>query len=196
MDDLENALKKLQEIVYVIEKDFSGVRLRSTAVLLKEELQDQINLVIKRIQEDIEIVEGGINPLKTWFRLRKEGLAAITNLSATIKKLIDDKVGADEVSETLRMFAFSQQEDFSHAIVKLEKLWAEEIADVLSAMKRVTSIMQVTMEKIERYKEEIGFNDENLTNQLEMLLDALYKKDSKKFLELYEKLNSTLIKGE
>ena len=196
MDNFIESLKKLQEIVYVVEKDFSGVRLRSTAVLMKEELKDQINLVIKKIQDDIEIVENGINPLKIWFKLRKEGLNAITNLGQTIQKLIEDKAGSDEISETLRMFAFSQQEDFAHSILKLEKLWAEDISDILSAMKRVTSIMQVTMEKIDRYKQEIGFNDENLENHLEALLAALHEKNLDKFNKIYEELNNTLIRGE
>lgn len=196
LDKEFEALKKLQEIVYIIEKDYSGVRLRSTAVLLKEELQDQIDLVIRKIQEDIEIVEKGINPLKIWFKLRKDGLNAITSMGKSLKKMIDDEAGAEEISETLRMFAFSQQEDFSHSIVKLEKLWAEDIADVLSAMKRVTSIMQVTMEKIERYKQEIKFNDENLANNLELLIQALHDNKIDEFNKLYDELNSSLIKGE
>ncbi|NHI94148.1 MAG: hypothetical protein EAX96_16780 [Candidatus Lokiarchaeota archaeon] len=196
MDNLADLLRKLQEIVYVVEKDFSGVRLRSTAVLMKEELKDQINMVIKRIQDDVEIVEKGINPLRTWFQLRKEGLNAITNLGQTIQKLIEDNSGMEEVSETLRMFAFSQQEDFAHSILKLEKLWAEDIADILSAMKRVTSIMQVTMEKIDRYKQEIAFDDENLENHLEGLLEALHEGNFDKFNKIYEELNNTLIRGE
>jgi len=193
---MQEALLKIYEIVYIIEKDYSGVRLRSTAVLLKEELQDQIDLVIRKIQEDVEIVENGINPLKIWFKLRKDGLNAITTLGKSLKKLIDDKAGDEEISETLRMFAFSSQEDFSHSIVKLEKLWSEDIADVLSAMKRVTSIMQVTMEKIERYKQEIKFNDENMANNLELLVQALHDKKIDEFNKIYEELNSRLIKGE
>jgi len=191
-----DALSKLLELIDLLEKDFSGVRVRSPSVLLKDELLSQVTEVIQKIKEDILIVERGIKDLKTWFLVRKQALNGITNLYSSIKKTLEESKSVEEIKDSLRMFSFSAQEDFIHNLIRLEKLWNEKVLTVTQAMNRVLSIMLVTQEKIGRYKKQLALDEKDLSNYLERILKTLVEKDLSSFEELEKKFRENIIHGE
>lgn len=196
MVNILNALSRVVELISLIEKDFSGVRVRSTSVLIKEELLEQVQEVIKKISEDIEIVENGISSLRTWFTVRKQALNGITSLHESLKKTMEESTSVEEIEDSLRMFSFSANEDFIHNLVRMEKLWNEEVLTVTQSMNRVLSIMLVTQEKIERYKNQLKLNEEDLSNSIEEILKSILEKDLSSFDEMESQFRERLIYGE
>ncbi len=196
ISNLLNALSKVLELVSLIEKDFSGVRVRSPSVLIKDELLEQVEEVIKKISEDIAIVERGIKDMKTWFVLRKQALSGINNLHHSLKKTVDEAGSTEEIKESIRMFSLSAQEDFIHNIFRIEKLWNDSVLNVTQAMNRVLSIMLVTQEKIERYKTQLDLDEQDYSNILERLLKSLLEKNLSNFTEIENQFREKLIHGE
>ncbi len=166
------AVSKILELVFLVEKDFSGVRLRSTSILLHDELRKQVETVINIIEEDMKKVERGIPPLKKYFLLRKTALNALSNLIASLEQMINESTSVEEISESIRLFSKAAEEEFVLTILQLEKLWNQEIMDIMEAAKKVISIMQVTHEKIIRYKRECNIKD-GLGSDLGILLNFL-----------------------
>lgn len=196
ISNLLNALSKVLELVSLIEKDFSGVRVRSPSVLIKDELLEQVEEVIKKISEDIAIVERGIKDMKTWFVLRKQALSGINNLHHSLKKTVDEAGSTEEIKESIRMFSLSAQEDFIHNIFRIEKLWNDSVLNVTQAMNRVLSIMLVTQEKIERYKTQLDLDEQDFSNILERILKSLLEKNLSNFTEIERAFRDKLIHGE
>ncbi|MHA1376842.1 MAG: hypothetical protein ACTSRG_00545 [Candidatus Helarchaeota archaeon] len=191
-----DALSKVVELVDLLEKDFSGVRVRSPSVLLKEELLSQVTEVIQKIKEDILVVESGIKDLKTWFMVRKQALNGITNLHDSLKKTLEQSKSVEEIKDSVRMFSLSAQEDFVHNLLRLENLWNERVFSVTQAMNRVLSIMLVTQEKIGRYKKQLALNENDLSNYLEKILKSIIEKDLANFSEIEKKFRENIIHGE
>lgn len=187
-----DAISKVLEIVFLVEKDISGVRLRSASILLHEELRKQVETVIQVIEEDMKKVENGINPLKNYFLLRKNALNALNNLISSLKQMIDESTSVEEIQESIRLFSKAAEEDFVLTILQLEKLWNQDIMDVMDSMKKVISIMQVTHEKILRYKRECNIK-EGLGSDLGGLLDNLLKGELKAFNEGEKVLRTRLL---
>ncbi|MHA1144786.1 MAG: hypothetical protein ACTSRW_08630 [Candidatus Helarchaeota archaeon] len=191
---LKKSLIEFREIAKVVEKDFAGVRLRSPDLLQKKEIQDQINRVIEKIQEDLDIVENGMPKLKIWFMIRRQALNSIQNLGESIEQAVKCKT-EDEIIDALRMFALAAQEDFSHQLVRLQEIWSKDVFNIMQAMKRCVSIMQVVQEKIDRYKEEIHMTTD-LSNDIERALKFIISKNFDAFTQLEEKLRTEFVKGE
>ncbi|NVM03005.1 MAG: hypothetical protein HWN67_11750 [Candidatus Helarchaeota archaeon] len=196
ISNLLNGISKVLELVSLIEKDFSGVRVRSPSVLIKDELLEQVEEVIKKISEDIAIVESGIKDMKTWFILRKQALSGINNLHHSLKKTLDEAGSAEEIKESVRMFSLASQEDFIHNIFHIKKLWHDSVMNVTQAMNRVLSIMLVTQEKIERYKTQLDLDEQDYSNVLERLLKSLLEKNLSNFIEIEKDLRTKLLHGE
>jgi len=191
---LKNSLADFLRIVKVIEKDFAGVRLRSPDLLQEKEIRDQINLVIKRIQDYLDIVENGIPKLKIWFMIRRQALNAIQNLGESIEQAVKCKT-EDEILDAVRMFSLAAQEDFSHQLVRLQEIWKKDVYEIMQAMKRCVSFMQVVQEKIDRYREEIHMTDD-LGNDIERALKQVMNKNFETFNQLKDKLHTEFVKGE
>lgn len=166
------ALSKILELVFLVEKDFSGVRLRSTSILLHDELRKQVETVINVIEEDMKKVEQGIKPLKKYFLLRKNALNSLSNLEASMEQMINESTTVEEIQESIRLFSKAAEEDFILTILQLERLWNQEIMEIMASAKKVISIMQVTNEKIIRYKREANIK-EGLVSDLGTLLNHL-----------------------
>ena len=196
LKNLLNALSQVLELVNLLEKDYSGVRVRSPSVLLKDELLEQVTEVIQKIKEDILIVENGIQDLRTWFMVRKQALNGITNLHESLKKTMEESKSIEEIRDSIRMFSFSAQEDFVHNLIRLERLWNEKLLNVTTAMNRVLSIMLVTQEKIGRYKKQLELDEQDLSNLLESILKSLIEEDLSNFHEIEKKFRENIIHGE
>ncbi|MDD1777253.1 MAG: hypothetical protein LUQ65_03720 [Candidatus Helarchaeota archaeon] len=190
--ELKEQLNRVLELAILIEKDISGVRLRSPDILKQEQLKEQVDLVIKSIEEDMKKVENGIPPLKKYFALRSNALSSMGNLIASLKDAIDSTLKSDEITESLRLFSKAAQEEFVLTIIQLEKLWNQEIMDIMESMKKVISIMQVTQEKIIRYKRECNIQ-EDLESDLGNLMDYLLKGEMGKFKEAEKDLRSRIL---
>lgn len=193
-DKLVKNLQGLLEIAQVIEKDFAGVRLRSPDLLQKEEIKSQINMVIQKIQEDLDIVETGMPKLKIWFMIRRQALNSIQNLGESIEQAMKCQT-KDEILDALRMFSLAAQEDFSHNLKRLQELWTKDVFNIMHAMKRCVSIMQVVQEKIDRYQEEINM-DEDLSNDIERALKLVVNENFEELEQLEERLRTEFVKGE
>ncbi|MHA1266290.1 MAG: hypothetical protein ACTSRS_13740 [Candidatus Helarchaeota archaeon] len=167
-----DALSKVLELVFLVEKDISGVRLRSASILLHDELRKQVEAVIKVIEEDMKTVEKGITPLRKYFLLRKNALNALNNLISSLKQMIDESNSVEEIQESIRLFSKAAEEEFVLTIMQLEKLWNQDIMKVMDSMKKVISIMSITHEKILRYKRECNIK-EGLGSDLGALLNYL-----------------------
>jgi len=102
--ELKDSLSNVLELAILIEKDISGVRLRSTDILKQEQLKEQVELVIKSIEEDMKKVENGINPLKKYFALRSNALSSMDNLIASLKDAIESKLKSEEIREVCASF--------------------------------------------------------------------------------------------
>jgi hypothetical protein len=190
--ELKDALNRILELAILIEKDISGVRLRSPDILKQEQLKEQVDLVIKSIEEDMKKVENGITPLKKYFSLRSNALSSMGNLIASLKDSIDSSLKAEEITESMRLFSKAAQEEFVLTIIQLEKLWNQEIMDVMESMKKVISIMQVTQEKIIRYKRECNIQ-EDLESDLGNLMEYLLKGDIGKFKRAEKDLRNRIL---
>jgi len=186
------ALSKVLELVFLVEKDFSGVRLRSASILLHDELRKQVETVIKVIEDDIKQVEAGIQPLKKYFLMRKNALNALNNLTSSLKQMIDESTSVSEIQESVRLFSLAAEEDFVLTILQLEKLWNKEIMEIMESLKKVISIMQVTHEKIIRYKRECNIQ-EGLGSDLGALLNELLEGKLEKFKTGEKELRSRLL---
>jgi len=195
-EDLKGSLNKVLELVLLIEKDISGVRLRSPDILKQEQLKEQVDLVIKSIEEDMKKVEQGINPLRNYFQLRNNALNSISNLISSLKDTIESEALApDDIKESIRLFSKAAQEDFVLTINQLEKVWNQDIMDIMESMKKVISIMQVTHEKIIRYKRECNIQ-EDLSSDLGTLLDYLLKGNREAFKKAEKSLRMRLLPQE
>jgi uncharacterized phage infection (PIP) family protein YhgE len=192
LKDLKGLLKRVEEIIFLIEKDISGVRLRSTSILKHEELKQQVDAVIKTIEEDVKKVELGVNPLKQYFNQRNNALNAINNLTSSLDKMINESKSVEEINEIIRLFSKDAQEEFVQMILRLEKLWNEQIKELMESMKKVISIMQVTHEKIIRYKRECNIQD-TVDSDIGRLLDLLYKGKYEEFKKIEQELRSKLL---
>ncbi len=192
LKDLKGLLKRVEEIIFLIEKDISGVRLRSTSILKHEELKQQVDAVIKTIEEDVKKVELGVNPLKQYFNQRNMALNAINNLTASLDKMINESKSVDEINEIIRLFSKDAQEEFVQMILRLEKLWNEQIKELMESMKKVISIMQVTHEKIIRYKRECNIQD-TVDSDIGLLLDLLYNGKYEEFKKIEQELRAKLL---
>lgn len=192
LSELKNSLKRVLELIFLIEKDISGVRLRSTSILEHEELRKQVEMVIQTIEEDIKKVERGVNPLKKYFLHRNKALNAINHLTSSLEKTINDSTTTEEIREIIRLFSKDAQGEFVLKISQLEKLWNQEIMEIMESMKKVISIMQVTHEKIVRYKRECNIQD-GVESDIERLLDYLYNGDFEEFKKAEEELRTRLI---
>jgi hypothetical protein len=170
----------------------TGVRLRSPSILEIEELKKQVEMVIQSIEDDIKKVENGVNPLKQYFFIRTKALNSISNLSASLSKMINESTSSDEIKEIIRLFSKDAQEEFVYTILQLEKLWNQEIMDIMESMKKVISIMQVTHEKIIRYKRECNIQD-GLGSDIERLLDYISSDKLEEFKQLEQELRSRLL---
>ncbi|MHA1649873.1 MAG: hypothetical protein ACTSYB_06750 [Candidatus Helarchaeota archaeon] len=189
---LKDALKRVQELIFLIEKDISGVRLRSATILRHEELKKQVDSVIKTIEEDVKKVERGISPLKQYFFLRNKALNAINNLTSSLEKMIKESTSIEEIQETIRLFSKNAQEEFVVTLLQLEKLWNEEIMELMDAMKKVISIMQVTNEKIVRYKRECNIQG-GVDSDIGKLLDNLFSGNYEDFDRIEKELRAKLL---
>ncbi|MHA1131659.1 MAG: hypothetical protein ACTSQI_12555 [Candidatus Helarchaeota archaeon] len=189
---LKGMLKRVEEIVFLIEKDISGVRLRSSSILKHEELKNQVDMVLKTIEQDIKKVEQGVNPLKQYFDQRNKALNAINNLTSSLDKMINESKSPNEIREIIRLFSKDAQEEFVQMILRLEKLWNEEIKDLMESMKKVISIMQVTHEKIIRYKRECNIHN-TVDSDIGKLLDLLYTGNYEEFSKIEREIRSKLL---
>ena len=192
LTDLKVSLKKVADLIILIEKDISGVRLRSASILQHEELRKQVEMVIQTIDDDIKKVEMGVNPLKQYFLLRNKALNAISNLNNSLDKMVNESTSTEEIKEIIRLFAKDAQEEFVISIQQLEKLWNKEIKEIMESMKKVISIMQVTHEKIVRYKRECNIEDD-VESDIERLLDFLFDGNVGDFRKLEEELRAKLL---
>jgi hypothetical protein len=192
LTDLKESLKKIADLIILIEKDISGVRLRSASILKHEELRKQVELVIQTIDDDIKKVEKGVNPLKQYFLLRNKSLNAISNLNNSLDKMVNESTSTEEIKEIIRLFAKDAQEEFVISIQQLEKLWNKEIKEIMESMKKVISIMQVTHEKIVRYKRECNIEDD-VESDIERLLDFLFDGNVGEFQKLEQELRTKLL---
>ncbi len=192
LSELKNSLKKVMELIFLIEKDISGVRLRSVSILMHKELQDQVNAVLKTIEADIKKVEDGVNPLKKYFLLRNKALNAINNLTSSLDKMVNESTSVEEIREIIRLFSKDAQEEFVLTLVQLEKLWNQDIMDIMDSMKKVISIMQVTHEKIIRYKRECNIQD-GVESDIERLLDYLFQGKIEEFKTAEQELRNKLL---
>lgn len=190
--ELKEHLNRVLELAILIEKDISGVRLRSPDILKQEQLKDQVDLVIKSIEEDMKKVENGISPLKKYFALRSNALSSMETLIASLKDAIDSTLKSEEITESLRLFSKAAQEEFVLTIIQLEKLWNQDIMDIMESMKKVISIMQVTHEKIIRYKRECNIQ-EDLESDLGNLMDYLLKGELGKFQKAEKDLRGRIL---
>lgn len=190
--ELKDALNNILELAILIEKDISGVRLRSPDILKQEQLKEQVELVIKSIEEDMKKVEIGINPLKKYFSLRSNALSSMGNLVSSLQDAVISELKSDEIKESLRLFSKAAQEEFVLTIIQLEKLWNQEIMDIMESMKKVISIMQVTQEKIVRYKRECNIQ-EDLESDLGNLIEYLLKGDMEKFRKAEKDLRARIL---
>ncbi|MFX1293659.1 MAG: hypothetical protein ACFFD2_02195 [Promethearchaeota archaeon] len=195
LTELKDSLKKVLELIFLIEKDISGVRLRSSNILKQEGLKEQVDIVIRTIEEDVKKVEMGVNPLRRYFLLRNNALNAINNLTSSLNKTINESKTIEEVREVIRMFSKDAQEDFVHTILQLEELWNQEIKEIMESMKKVISIMQVTHEKILRYKQECNIKD-GVGSDVERLLDLLFNGNIKDFEKKEHDLRTRLLPDE
>ncbi|MFX1299229.1 MAG: hypothetical protein ACFFD2_30750, partial [Promethearchaeota archaeon] len=84
------------------------------------------------------------------------------------------------------------QEDFVLSILRLEKLWNQEIKEIMESMKKVISIMQVTHEKIIRYKRECNIQD-SVDSDIERLLDYLYNEKFDEFNKAEKEIRARLL---
>ncbi|NVM55513.1 MAG: hypothetical protein HWN66_17530 [Candidatus Helarchaeota archaeon] len=187
-----DALSRVLELVFLVEKDFSGVRLRSASILLHDELRKQVETVIAVIEEDMKKVENGIKPLKRYFQLRKNALNAINNLISSLKQMIDECNSVEELQESVRLFSKGAEEEFVLMILQLEKLWNQEIFEIMDSMKKVISIMQVTHEKLLRYKRECNIK-EGLGSDLGKLLEDLLEGKLEEFKKGEKDLRTRLL---
>lgn len=190
--ELIDEISKVLELVFLVEKDMSGVRLRSTSILLHDELRKQVEAVINVIEEDMKRVEKGINPLKKYFLLRKNALNSLNNLISSMKQMIDESTSVDEIQESIRLFSKAAEEEFVLTILQLEKLWNNEIMDIMESLKKVISIMQVTHEKIIRYKRECNIH-EGLGSDLGTLLNHLLEGKIEEFKRGEKQLRARLL---
>ncbi|HUX98592.1 MAG TPA: hypothetical protein VMV49_03505 [Candidatus Deferrimicrobium sp.] len=190
--ELIDSLSKVLELVFLIEKDISGVRLRSASILLHDELRKQVEMVIGSIEEDMKKVETGINPLKKYFMLRKNALNSINNLTSSLEQMINESTSIEEIQESIRLFSKSAQEEFVLTILQLEKLWNQEIMDIMESMKKVISIMQVTHEKLIRYKRECNIQ-EDYGSDIGNLLEQLLKGNLEEFKKAEKDLRSRIL---
>jgi hypothetical protein len=196
LNDLKGSLNKILELVLLIEKDISGVRLRSPDILKQEQLKEQVDLVIKSIEEDMKKVEQGINPLKNYFQLRNNALNSISTLISSLKDTIESETLApEEIKESISLFSKAAQEDFVLTINQLEKLWNQEIMSIMESMKKVISIMQITHEKIIRYKRECNIQ-EDLSSDLGILLDYILKGNKEAFKKAEKALRARILPEE
>jgi hypothetical protein len=196
LNDLKGSLNKILELVLLIEKDISGVRLRSPDILKQEQLKEQVDLVIKSIEEDMKKVEQGINPLKNYFQLRNNALNSISTLISSLKDTIESETLApEEIKESISLFSKAAQEDFVLTINQLEKLWNQEIMSIMDSMKKVISIMQITHEKIIRYKRECNIQ-EDLSSDLGILLDYILKGNKEAFKKAEKALRARILPEE
>jgi len=196
LSDLKGSLNKVLELVLLIEKDISGVRLRSADILKQEQLKSQVDLVIKTIEEDVKKVEQGINPLKNYFQLRNNALTNISNLISSLKDTIESETLTPEaIKESVSLFSKAAQEDFILTINQLEKLWNQEIMEIMESMKKVISIMQITHEKIIRYKRECNIQ-EDLSSDLGVLLDYILQENKEAFRRAEKSLRMRLLPEE
>ena len=191
--ELKDSLDRILDLAILIEKDISGVRLRSPEILKQEQLKEQVELVIKSIEDDMKKVENGINPLKKYFSLRSNALSSMDNLIASLKDVIESKtLKSDEIKESVRLFSKAAQEEFVLTIIQLEKLWNTDIMDIMDSMKKVISIMQVTHEKIIRYKRECNIQ-EDLESDLGNLMEYLLKGDRDGFKKAEKSLRARIL---
>ena len=196
LNDLKGSLNKILELVLLIEKDISGVRLRSPDILKQEQLKEQVDLVIKSIEEDMKKVEQGISPLKNYFQLRNNALNSISTLISSLKDTIESETLApEEIKESISLFSKAAQEDFVLTINQLEKLWNQEIMSIMESMKKVISIMQITHEKIIRYKRECNIQ-EDLSSDLGILLDYILKGNKEAFKKAEKALRARILPEE
>lgn len=196
MADLSNykeALNQFLDLVYLIQKDISGVRLRSTLVLQKKEFSEQIDQVIASLNRDVELVEKGMKNLKRWLLLRKNALKAIENLYLSIDKTINDSRNEKEVKDRIRMFGKSAQQEFVLSLLYLEDLWNKDVEGTMNSMQKVASIMKVTHEKIERYKQEYNLDADELTSHIDSMFNYLLDEEFEKFKELNQKIRDSIL---
>jgi hypothetical protein len=106
--------------------------------------------------------------------------------------MIDESNSVDEIQESIRLFSKAAEEEFVLTILQLEKLWNNDIMEILDSMKKVISIMQVTHEKILRYKRECHIK-EGLGSDLGSLLDQLLKGELKGFKDGEKELRTRLL---
>jgi len=92
----------------------------------------------------------------------------------------------------LRLFSKAAQEEFVLTIIQLEKLWNQEIMDIMESMKKVISIMQVTQEKIVRYKRECNIQ-EDLESDLGNLMEYLLKGEMEKYKKAEKDLRARIL---
>ncbi|MHA1231430.1 MAG: hypothetical protein ACTSRP_18615 [Candidatus Helarchaeota archaeon] len=192
IEQYKQALKRIMDLVYLIQKDISGIRLRSPIVLQRKEFSDQIDQVIEMLNKDVEQVEKGIKNLKKWLQLRKNALNAIENLYSSIETTIAESKNVDEIKDRLRMFLKSSQQEFVLSILYLDDIW-REIESAMNSMQKVTSIMKVTHEKIERYKQEYNLDPDNLTSNIDTLFNYLLEGKFDEFEQLEKKIRDTIL---
>ncbi|MHA1270337.1 MAG: hypothetical protein ACTSPY_11160 [Candidatus Helarchaeota archaeon] len=185
-------LMKLLDLVYLIQKDISGVRLRSSIVLRKKEFVNQIDQVIELLNKDVEIVEKGIQNLKKWLFLRKNALNAIKNLYLSIETTLNDSKTDSELKERIRLFVQSAQQEFILSILYLEDLW-REVEGTMNSMQKVASIMKVTHEKIDRYKQEYHLDPNEYTSYIDKLFNYLIEEKFDQFNELEKRIRNSIL---
>ncbi|MBD3227334.1 MAG: hypothetical protein GF329_04025 [Candidatus Lokiarchaeota archaeon] len=193
LERYKDSLGKLLELIYLIQKDISGVRLRSSLVLKKKEFSQQIDQVIKLLNKDVETVEKGINDLKRWLALRKNSIKAIENLYSSVEKTINDSKNIAEIKERLRMFGKSAQQEFVLSILYLEDLWNKDVQETMQSMQKVASIMKVTHEKIARYKKEYDLDSDELSSHIDTLFNYLIHKKFDEFEALEKKIRDSIL---
>ena len=187
------ALNKLLELIYLIQKDISGVRLRTSLVLQKREFTNQIDQVIKLLNNDVDIVEKGMKNLKRWLSLRKNTIKSIENLYISVEKTINDSNNKKEIKERLQMFGKSAQQEFILSLLYLEDLWHKDVEGTMNSMQKVTSIMKVTHEKIERYKQEYNLDSDNLNSYIDTLFNYLIQEKFDEFNTLEKQIKESLL---
>lgn len=196
MTDLEkykDSLSKLLELIYLIQKDISGVRLRSSLVLKRKEFSQQIDQVIKLLNKDVETVEKGMNDLKRWLALRKNSIKAIENLYSSVERTINDSKNVGEIKERLRMFGKSAQQEFVLRILYLEDLWNKDVQETMQSMQKVASIMKVTHEKIDRYKKEYELDSDELNSHIDKLFNYLIEENFDEFEALEKEIRDSIL---
>jgi hypothetical protein len=193
LNKYKESLNKFLDLVYLIQKDISGVRLRSTLVLQRREFSEQIDQVIESLNRDVELVEKGMKNLKRWLLLRKNALKAIENLYLSIDKTINDSRNEKEVKDRIRMFGKSAQQEFVLSLLYLEDLWNKDVEGTMNSMQKVASIMKVTHEKIERYKQEYNLDADELTSHIDSMFNYLLDEEFEKFEKLNQKIRDSIL---